>query len=120
MGLPGCLFVCLLILVLACFLFNNTTCRQHNRANMPKISSLLGDQVIRNNGEEVSTESLGGNGKVVGLYFSAHECPPCQAFRPTPENVPTPYFHIFYFFFFETTNMRCFILYQNIAGLLVV
>ena len=73
---------------------------------MPKISSLLGDKVIRNNGEEVSTESLIDTGKVVGLYFSAHWCPPCRAI--TPENVPTPYFYIFYFFFFETTNMRCF------------
>ena len=49
---------------------------------MPKISSLLGDKVIRNNGEEVSTESLSGTGKVVGLYFSAHWCPPCRAFTP--------------------------------------
>ena len=31
-------------------------------------------------GEKVSRESL--KGKVVGIYFSAHWCPPCRAFTP--------------------------------------
>ena len=32
--------------------------------------------------EEVPVSSLGGEGKVLGLYFSAHWCPPCILFNP--------------------------------------
>ena len=32
--------------------------------------------------EEVPLSSLDGEGKVLGLYFSAHWCPPCRAFTP--------------------------------------
>ena len=32
--------------------------------------------------EEVSVDTLGGEGKVIGLYFSAHWCPPCRRFTP--------------------------------------
>lgn len=32
--------------------------------------------------ETVTVESVAGEGKVLGLYFSAHWCPPCRAFTP--------------------------------------
>ena len=32
--------------------------------------------------EEVPVSSLDGEGKVFGLYFSAHWCPPCRGFTP--------------------------------------
>jgi len=48
------------------------------------LSSLLcseeRDFLIRNNGEKVKVEEL--EGKYVGLYFSAHWCPPCRYFTP--------------------------------------
>lgn len=42
------------------------------------MNKLLGDEVVRNNGDKVSVSSLSGEGKVVGIYFSAHWCPPCR------------------------------------------
>ncbi|XP_076076116.1 nucleoredoxin-like [Mytilus galloprovincialis] len=48
-----------------------------------KIVEYLGGTVKGNNGSNfVSTESFTGSGKVVGLYFSAHWCPPCRSFTP--------------------------------------
>jgi len=48
------------------------------------LRSLLCDEernfFIRNNGEKVKIEEL--EGQYVGLYFSAHWCPPCRAFTP--------------------------------------
>ncbi|KAH9319316.1 hypothetical protein KI387_021085 [Taxus chinensis] len=38
------------------------------------------DFFIRNNGDKVKVEDL--EGKIVGVYFSAHWCPPCRAFTP--------------------------------------
>ncbi|PIN25109.1 Thioredoxin, nucleoredoxin [Handroanthus impetiginosus] len=38
------------------------------------------DYLIRNNGDQVKADSL--NGKIVGLYFSASWCGPCQRFTP--------------------------------------
>ena len=35
MGLPGCLFVCHLILLLVCFLFNHIETIKHDNANVP-------------------------------------------------------------------------------------
>lgn len=44
---------------------------------------LLGDEVL-NTGDhaKVSVASLEKEGSVIGLYFSAHWCPPCRAFTP--------------------------------------
>lgn len=39
-----------------------------------------GNCVKDHEGNPVPSDSL--NGKVVGLYFSAHWCPPCRAFTP--------------------------------------
>jgi nucleoredoxin len=44
------------------------------------LSSSKRDFVIRNNGDQVKIDSL--KGKKLGLYFSAHWCPPCQRFTP--------------------------------------
>ncbi len=41
---------------------------------------LFGDKVILADGSEVSTDTLAG--KTIGIYFSAHWCPPCRGFTP--------------------------------------
>jgi len=41
---------------------------------------LLGDKLVGKEGQLSTAEAL--NGKVVGLYFSAHWCPPCRGFTP--------------------------------------
>ncbi|KAJ8312501.1 hypothetical protein KUTeg_009874, partial [Tegillarca granosa] len=42
----------------------------------------LGEKVIRKDGTEVEVRSLFGPGRVLGVYFSAHWCPPCRQFTP--------------------------------------
>jgi nucleoredoxin len=42
--------------------------------------SLVTDGLRDAQGNRVEVESLGG--KIVGLYFSAHWCPPCKVFSP--------------------------------------
>ena len=54
---------------------------------MSALSKLIGDKVISSaaaDGEcsETETSVFEGSGKVLGLYFSAHWCPPCRAFTP--------------------------------------
>uniref|UniRef100_A0A0D6QVY9 protein-disulfide reductase n=1 Tax=Araucaria cunninghamii TaxID=56994 RepID=A0A0D6QVY9_ARACU len=43
--------------------------------------------LIKNNGYKVKVEEL--KGRIVGLYFSAHWCPPCRAFTPLLTEVYT-------------------------------
>ena len=38
--------------------------------------------MVGENKKEVDVQSLTGEGNVVGIYFSAHWCPPCRAFTP--------------------------------------
>ncbi|KAK3588966.1 hypothetical protein CHS0354_043137 [Potamilus streckersoni] len=45
------------------------------------VVELLGSKVQGKEGE-VAVESFCGEGKYVGLYFSAHWCPPCRGFTP--------------------------------------
>ena len=53
---------------------------------MSKLQELLGDTVVNGEGENVDVASLAGEGKVLGIYFSAHWCPPCRAFTPQLTN----------------------------------
>jgi len=47
------------------------------------LTSLLGNVLVNNKGKEVKTSDLSTKkGSVIGLYFSAHWCPPCRAFTP--------------------------------------
>ena len=49
---------------------------------MPSLVDLLGPNIVQKDGTAVETCSLVGEGKVIGLYFSAHWCPPCLGFTP--------------------------------------
>lgn len=51
----------------------------------PSLDDLLDTTFIRGDGNEVPFADI--KGKTVGLYFSAHWCPPCKSF--TPELVKT-------------------------------
>jgi len=46
----------------------------------PTLRDLLRGKYVRNNGEETDHTSF--DQKMLMLYFSAHWCPPCQAFTP--------------------------------------
>lgn len=47
----------------------------------PSVTNLLPTALHDASGKEVQTEAL--KKKFVGLYFSAHWCPPCRAFTPS-------------------------------------
>jgi len=51
----------------------------------PSFAESMPARLVRNDGTEVEYASL--EGKTVGIYFSAHWCPPCKGF--TPELVKT-------------------------------
>ena len=44
-------------------------------------STLLGDKLETKQGQKPTNEVLAGK-EVIGLYFSAHWCPPCRGFTP--------------------------------------
>lgn len=44
--------------------------------------SLLGESVQNGAKDDVPVSTISGEGKVIGLYFSAHWCPPCRGFTP--------------------------------------
>jgi len=44
------------------------------------LEELFPGPILDSNGKEVSKDVLAG--KTVGIYFSAHWCPPCRAFTP--------------------------------------
>ncbi|XP_070571556.1 nucleoredoxin-like [Ptychodera flava] len=46
------------------------------------LSTMLGSKLINKENEAVDPSTLAADGKVVGLYFSAHWCPPCKGFTP--------------------------------------
>ena len=47
----------------------------------PKLLDILGPELLGLGGSRPTAEALAGR-DVVGLYFSAHYCPPCRAFTP--------------------------------------
>lgn len=54
------------------------------KAKTEEVSSaleLFPDKLYNAKGEEISRDKL--KGKVVGIYFSAHWCPPCRTFTPS-------------------------------------
>lgn len=51
------------------------------------LQGIIGEKVIIKGAKEgeyvnVDTSSFAKDGNVIGLYFSAHWCPPCRAFTP--------------------------------------
>mmetsp|Transcript_120619 Transcript_120619/g.276405 ORF Transcript_120619/g.276405 Transcript_120619/m.276405 type:complete len:177 (+) Transcript_120619:190-720(+) len=44
------------------------------------MEQMFGDKLLKNGEEPVEVSCL--QGKIVGVYFSAHWCPPCQTFTP--------------------------------------
>jgi len=44
--------------------------------------SLLGKTLVTKDGSSVEVSAITGASKVIGLYFSAHWCPPCRGFTP--------------------------------------
>lgn len=49
---------------------------------MSTLVDLLGSDLLGNDGQTVKTQETIKSGYVVGLYFSAHWCPPCRGFTP--------------------------------------
>merc|ERR1711974_192620 len=47
----------------------------------PKMKQIFGDKIYDKPGHSVETEKALA-GKIVGVYFSAHWCPPCRGFTP--------------------------------------
>eukprot|EP00485_Elphidium_margaritaceum_P024323 CAMPEP_0202712510 /NCGR_PEP_ID=MMETSP1385-20130828/41888_1 /ASSEMBLY_ACC=CAM_ASM_000861 /TAXON_ID=933848 /ORGANISM="Elphidium margaritaceum" /LENGTH=153 /DNA_ID=CAMNT_0049372577 /DNA_START=36 /DNA_END=497 /DNA_ORIENTATION=+ len=51
-------------------------------AQSNELQTLLGDKFVKQNGDAATfKDSVDGN-DLIGLYFSAHWCPPCKAFTP--------------------------------------
>merc|ERR1712066_1089609 len=46
----------------------------------PTLAEALGDTFLKQDGSKVGLEAI--EGKTLGLYFSAHWCPPCRGFTP--------------------------------------
>ena len=46
----------------------------------PEIEDLIQGPLLNSQGKEVSKDVLAG--KTIGIYFSAHWCPPCRGFTP--------------------------------------
>ena len=48
-----------------------------------KLSQLVGETLVNNEGRTTHADTLAGENKLVALMFSARWCPPCRAFMPT-------------------------------------
>lgn len=46
------------------------------------LEKLFGPSLLTASKAEVPTNSFAGPDKVIGIYFSAHWCPPCRGFTP--------------------------------------
>jgi len=55
----------------------------------PTFWEALGDSFVRQDGSTVGLNAV--QGKTLGLYFSAHWCPPCRAFTPALKAFYTEY-----------------------------
>ncbi|CAH1801246.1 unnamed protein product [Owenia fusiformis] len=75
-----------------CISLNNTlTASSKLMTTMQAMESMLGSTVVNKDGKSIDVNSFSGPGKVVGLYFSAHWCPPCRAFTPELANFYTKF-----------------------------
>ena len=65
-----------------CFLISSSLIGIAKPSNGPSagIEELFPGPILDSNGKEVSKDVLAG--KTVGIYFSAHWCPPCRSFTP--------------------------------------
>eukprot|EP00301_Raphidiophrys_heterophryoidea_P026072 c8902_g1_i1.p1 GENE.c8902_g1_i1~~c8902_g1_i1.p1 ORF type:complete len:458 (+),score=135.90 c8902_g1_i1:115-1374(+) len=52
----------------------------------PTLMDSLGDKLVHKDGSEVSVKSVFESSDAVGIYFSAHWCPPCRGFTPNLVN----------------------------------
>jgi len=46
------------------------------------IENIIGAVVVNGQNQKIPVSTIASSGKVLGLYFSAHWCPPCRAFTP--------------------------------------
>ena len=46
------------------------------------IKDVIGEEVVGKEKSHVASSQFEGKGKVLGIYFSAHWCPPCRSFTP--------------------------------------
>ncbi|KAK7112736.1 uncharacterized protein [Littorina saxatilis] len=49
---------------------------------MAGMMAILGDTVLGKDGKNVPVSKFANPDSIVGLYFSAHWCPPCRGFTP--------------------------------------
>lgn len=49
---------------------------------MAKVKDLIGESIVDKDGKKVDWETIAGKGKMLGIYYSAHWCPPCKKFTP--------------------------------------
>jgi len=52
------------------------------KSGIPKWEALLGKSVIGSDGKTTDLKTAFGDADHVGIYFSAHWCPPCRRFTP--------------------------------------
>jgi nucleoredoxin len=69
----------LVALCTALYAGQNKVEAEQNKAS-PEIQKLFGNHLRTADDKRVSVDILGG--KIVGIYFSAHWCPPCKVFTP--------------------------------------
>lgn len=62
-----------------------------NAGKLSALSELLGDTLLGKDGVSVPLSQVTGKGKVLGLYFSAHWCPPCRGFTPVLAKIYTKF-----------------------------
>ena len=66
------------LLILIVFFFSKTEAAKKNLSS--GMEDLIQGPLLNSNGKEVSKDVLAG--KTIGIYFSAHWCPPCRGFTP--------------------------------------
>ena len=49
---------------------------------MSRVFEFVGEELVDKDGKTTKLQSVLGQGRVVGIYFSAHWCPPCRNFTP--------------------------------------